>query len=574
MAQHFEFESGTDMKKHQTEIIREENRTLDRVLTCLLAVFVISQFFIDNYYLYTDPRLMIKSITIPTLYRYFFTALLAVLLLAKARFRRRLAYFMIYAAAAGVYLYFHLYFNRSFNSFLKVDPFSVKSEIFYVTRLCLPLFFFVIVRSIRQSRDFYFRLLRISAASVLLLLILSNLFCAALGSYRNKVISVSILGWFGEHQYEFDEMASRGWFYFANQISLLLLLLLLSLLPDLVCRRNKLTLLIFLFSAPAFLILGTRIAAASFLLMAALAFGCFIIEMIREKRVRRFSLLAMAFFALLSALYIYVLPQAPASIRFVDSGIIAENKAKEASRDPLHEEDRKTGEQTGLDSERMKEALGLWRKDRLDELSQGFSHKEKVHLVRRLKASSAVYEYFIDRAYPYTEDPDFWLQIMRLSPEQQMDYRFIEISMIQRLDEVNNSPMTRFFGLGMSRQQAVFNIERDFINQYYSLGLAGVLLLISPYAAGAFYIGIYILLNLKKRFNLYNLSVLAALFCCLAGAYLSGNILDSLFVMMFYTYLLGSWFRHKAEDEKEEEGSAPLEAGEIQGVRPFSGKVS
>lgn len=52
--------------------------------------------------------------------------------------------------------------------------------------------------------------------------------------------------------------------------------------------------------------------------------------------------------------------------------------------------------------------------------------------------------------------------------------------MLKRVKEINNNKLDNLFGITYSRTSKVFNLERDFLYQYYSMGIIGVLILIFP----------------------------------------------------------------------------------------------
>ena len=131
-------------------------------------------------------------------------------------------------------------------------------------------------------------------------------------------------------------------------------------------------------------------------------------------------------------------------------------------------------------------------------------------------------------------------------------YRYIETSIIKRVVEINNNPMDIFFGITNVRLQNIFNIERDFVVQYYALGIIGTILVFAPYfiLLGIFVYKYFIFLhkqglfanadtnlNNKKFKNLNIINLLAAItIVFLFGiAYMSGNLLNSLSFTIYFT---------------------------------------
>ena len=52
--------------------------------------------------------------------------------------------------------------------------------------------------------------------------------------------------------------------------------------------------------------------------------------------------------------------------------------------------------------------------------------------------------------------------------------------MLKRVKEINNNKYDDLLGLTYSRTSKVFNLEKDFQYQYYSLGIIGQILFIGP----------------------------------------------------------------------------------------------
>lgn len=76
---------------------------------------------------------------------------------------------------------------------------------------------------------------------------------------------------------------------------------------------------------------------------------------------------------------------------------------------------------------------------------------------------------FLFNNYPYQYDPEFWYNLLQNDILLITNYRYIELSMIRRVVEINNNTMDKWFGITNTRLQNIFNIEKDFVVQYYAL---------------------------------------------------------------------------------------------------------
>ncbi|WP_240225087.1 O-antigen ligase family protein, partial [Rheinheimera hassiensis] len=81
--------------------------------------------------------------------------------------------------------------------------------------------------------------------------------------------------------------------------------------------------------------------------------------------------------------------------------------------------------------------------------------------------------------------------------------------------------------ISYTRETNIFNLERDFTSQVYSLGWVGMLLFIGPYVVIMLYALIKWLMNKQLRTYLISSMFLSIAFMLLA-AFLSGNVMDFL----------------------------------------------
>ena len=80
-----------------------------------------------------------------------------------------------------------------------------------------------------------------------------------------------------------------------------------------------------------------------------------------------------------------------------------------------------------------------------------------------------LHKQFFTENYPYQYDPDFWYDFLQKDISLTTDYRYIELCIIKRVVEINNNNMDKWLGITNTRLQNIFNIEKDFVVQYYAL---------------------------------------------------------------------------------------------------------
>ena len=152
------------------------------------------------------------------------------------------------------------------------------------------------------------------------------------------------------------------------------------------------------------------------------------------------------------------------------------------------------------------------------------SYISEIEYIKNHYEEKLINENFILNCYPYQYDPKFWLNILNEPINKRADYRYLEISMVKRVVEINDNNWDILLGITNNRIQNIFNIERDYILQYYAYGIIGCLL----------FLGIYLLLLIRnfvifiKEFKYFNICILATTILFLFIAYLSGNILGQI----------------------------------------------
>ena len=132
----------------------------------------------------------------------------------------------------------------------------------------IPLCIVFITYNMKISKNDFDRTIKIVLILISGTIVVTNILKISLSSYTNEVIKDNIFGWFtgAYEQYNYSALASKGIFNFANQISALLVLLLLVMLAIYVRKNNIFNLIIILTTIIAMIMLGTKVAL----------FGCII----------------------------------------------------------------------------------------------------------------------------------------------------------------------------------------------------------------------------------------------------------------------------------------------------------
>jgi len=146
---------------------------------------------------------------------------------------------------------------------------------------------------------------------------------------------------------------------------------------------------------------------------------------------------------------------------------------------------------------------------------------------------------FVFKSYPYQYDPEFWLKIMNEPGQARMENRHIEKAMLDQVVKTNNNKLDKFLGISYIRENNIFNLERDFTAQIYSLGWLGMLLFVGPYLAVLIY-GAYRWLRYKTARTYLVSSLIVSSSFILLAAFSSGNVVDFLTASFILAFVEGN----------------------------------
>lgn len=151
--------------------------------------------------------------------------------------------------------------------------------------------------------------------------------------------------------------------------------------------------------------------------------------------------------------------------------------------------------------------------------------------------------------YSYKEDPIFWSMIFREPLECRINNRCIQDKIAVRISNKDVAQqgagvmlISKLFGTGYTRADSLFPIEKDFLSHYRNLGLVGMIIFTAAYVV---ILGLAMInfVCSKKDQRLETSLVAMSVAMLVAAAYMSGNTLDSLFVMLIACFVMGQYIR-------------------------------
>lgn len=494
----------------------------------ILVIFLILQPFLDTYLLFEGKIIEIFKISPSTIIRLMFVFVLGILSLFLIKSKKQLTSYILYGITLLIYSIFHIYNAYSFNSLTPGNfNFGVVTEIFYIIRLLIPMFLIALSSNLKFDKE---KIIKIFNILVLLFsgtIVITNILEISIGAYITKPVGYNIFSWFIENIHEthsFYDTATRGYFSFANMISSLLFGFTAILYFQLFKKFDYKKIILIIIQMLAMFMLGTKISTFGFLLSTIAMLIIYIFFCLIKKELRiDYKIIVTISVIIISWFLIY--PYSPCQNRV--SIVASENKNNEGKIER---------EEFEIDS-------------KLSEREKGNIVKEYVYNNYKL---FGIKENYILKYYPYQYDAYFWYEIYLQPYEIRSSNRNIMIGILDRLKYLNNDKIVdELFGLTYSRMSNIAYLERDFVSQYYTLGIIGSLLLTLPYILIVIFSSLKVLID-KSKFTLANITLIFCCFSALAGAYYCGNTLDNLTFTIIYSFIFGLLIRNVLVKEQKE----------------------
>ena len=397
-------------------------------------------------------------------------------------------YLSFYFILSFIYVGLHLFFSGD----------NIYLELLYFLKMFSWIFTTYSVIKLDIDYDKSIKVIKCILLFITISIIFCNIFKLGYSSYSFEGIKYNIFDWFRDEPMYFEYSSGKGYFHLANQIVAIVLLYYPFIIID-VKKMGGIINLILMFSSPlSLLIIGNRAGSTIPLIILIISFIMYSFFCIIKKDKFNFKFLII----LLSSI-VFV------NIFLFNSPIL--------SREDYYDElvsDNVSGENTDKDE------------------------NPELETTRDILNSKDLNMNFIDIYYPYEQDKEFWddLSFKDISFENS---RLIETLIASRIKDLSDSKYKDLFGVGYNRIIRVSNVERDYVMQYYTIGILGIIIFLGGYFVLYLYFGFKIFVNLENRFNFKYLMFMLALGVNLFLAYFSGNMLNAVSNIIPLSFVLG-----------------------------------
>lgn len=480
----------------------------------LLALFICIQPVLDLLWLNNGMLPEIMGFTIPTLVRIGFMGILGIIFLGTMKFQKKNLWICLYLLAIAVFFVLHHFNCLKFDSVVPGNfNYNIFGEAFYIVRMLIPVAIIYFTYHMQVNSKIFRNCIVIVSLMMSLEIIITNLLKIGYGTYSEKIIDGNIFDWFlRAGQFTSNQLASKGFFYYG--ISATILVLLYPYIIYLFIEYKKISyFMIMLLQGLSLFMIGTKATAFSVIIVSVLMLLIYLFVVVVKKDFK-FNLLVCSVMILVVAANFVLFKFSPSATKMDFDAQYAET-INEEEIEKLEEES----------------ATYVLTEDNEAELIRFFDNNYMYISIK---------EQFLKESYPYKYDPVFWYRIYDgLVPSQRMQNRIVEEKMLQRVKEINDNAQDDWFGIGYTRASNIYNLEKDFAYQYYSVGIIGTILLLGPYVAIIFGIILAMLLQFKKRATIFNCSLVlgGGLSCFLA--YYSGNVMENLGITIIFGFVLG-----------------------------------
>lgn len=486
-----------------------------------LIVFLIIQPIFDMKFFYNSISTLIRVIIIFALFLYYFFT-------SK---NKKKYWLIIYPILVSIYFVFHHLNALNFNSLVPGNfNYSIIKELLYFVKMLTPFLLIYCLYKASFSTKTIVNIIKIVVLIISFIIVISNLLLFSYGSYSDIRIKANFFEWFNPNSsYNYQDLASKGLFEYGNQIAAILIMFLPFIIYSALSDKSIGNYIIFIFSIFALILLCTKVSVLGIFVVFAYTLITSVFISFTQKKPFHFK----KYIPTCSILFVSIL-LLPINPMF---GRISErNSVIEASSNNIQEEQAEIIPDETIADNTIDNTIT----PALD------NNQVILDYIENNYESKQLHKQFLFDNYPYKYDPEFWYDFLQNDISLTTDYRYVEISMIKRVLEINNNSIDKWFGITNTRLQNIFNIERDFVVQYYALGIIGLILVFMPYFV---FLIIFSFKTIKMKFknlNLINsLSAISIIFA-FGISYFTGNLLNSLSFTIYFSILFYLLSENKA----------------------------
>ncbi|MBR4456493.1 MAG: O-antigen ligase family protein [Solobacterium sp.] len=502
----------------------------EKLLHWLVLLFVAVQPLIDMDYLFYEQLDRFGLPRFSTVIRFVILPLLALwsFALRDRQKKRTLLVTVIYGVSVLAWFVLHCRQCGPLVERLNLTDnfrFSVFQELTYALTLCLPYAVIYIVYQEHPSDEEWKKMVMVSSAMISIPIVFGDFYVCAKSTYYGNTVG-NFFTWFNGiyDWYHPRTLASKFFFHEGNTIGILLFILLpllyLCLIEANSRKQKRLIFVLILVQSLAMQMLATRVATYGAVVTPVLVLVLLLADslLLHHSVMKKTDVIPMLAAA---AVFGAILNWTPAvQNQRVDAkndvALLSNGAIRFAADDLKRAEDLVPGSEEWINF---------------------YVYAFETYGINARYIQSVPSMYYTEY-YSYQHDPWFWYHVcMDIPVFDRVSGRQIETIFFNYKYENLTGP-EKVLGMGYSTfMNGSIVLEKDFVQQVYTLGYAGALLLIGPWIAILGY-GFFMFLRYRKQlWTLENFCFALAIGCGFGGAWLSGHFLDQFVTTVFTAFL-------------------------------------
>lgn len=499
---------------------------INKINKWLLVIFLVLQPILELIItLFKNDKLTVAGVSIATIIRYGLLALVIVLAVLSNLRRKSTKIFIVAMIIYAIYIIFHFVNIKDFDAVISESNINTGfiASIMYISKYVISVCIVYLVYIL----NFRYREMKISVVSavtiVSAIIIITNLIGKDFVSYSfedNMPVAANIVKWF-DSSYEYTDwrmLTSRGLFASGNELSSFFVLLLPITLWIAFKEKKNIYFIVPFIQMIAMLLVSTRISVygAMLVLMATIIIAV-LTKVINKEKVNKDKVVMIIILITLYAVF------------FAFSPFVNRIKVGEGGVNKYVDEDDEVEE---------------------IELTEEDNTEERIFVKKHFQEELIPYD-MIGKTYSYLEHTDFWVHMIKdVNIEQRNNARKLKTFILDDIEKNKNGKLDVLVGIG----EIPIYPERDYVTQYYYLGIIGIIIFLFPFILVFLISGCNELIRfIFKKIDGLQISFLVSLLAIFGTAYLAGHALEPVFINSFIGLICGMILSNLYKREKKDE---------------------
>lgn len=486
-----------------------------------MSVVVFSVFFLQP--IFELDIWLYEYISIPrpsVIFHYIFIPIIVLVLFIKYEDKKKKIFsiFLVYFLLIGSYFVLHsINCIKIFDSLYLTNNFyySIYQEAVYICTLIMPYFIIYAFYKANIDEDLIKKTVMLVSLVISVLIILGDVFMFGLSTYNGTTTKAPFYMWFFGIYGKMHprDVSSKFFFPEGNTLGIYLFItLVINYYYLLRCKdkKEKIWFIVtILLQSLTMWIIGTKVGTYGTIIIPVVTLIIYFLMMaLKKESLRPYFIVTCATMALIS------------SLTFTHTPAYVNTQINNANNTALLKDT------SDLLNQAKKEIGGGNLVPGTAEYNYYYIYYFEDWGIKGKLISSIPSEYYT-LYYQYKFDGKFWWDVLDLYPlEQRCNGRQMQ-TIFNNYKWNPTNRYTKLMGMGYSTfMNGSFLIERDFVQQRYTLGYLGDFLTLGPWALMALYGVFKILTNFKEKFNFKTLMFGMAFCLAIASGLTSGHTFD------------------------------------------------